>query len=509
VRTYSVAYHVYSRLFRNKAGVLDAPDGTTEPDLVEKYELSNDGTQLVLHLRKNAVWDERPPTSGRALSADDVRVSWEKFSTEHPSRVELSYAASKSSAVESLSVPDQNTVVFKLAFPFGALLTLLASPTHFYILPKEAEGGFDPRGAARGTGPWRLIDWAPSVSLTYERNNRWHFPGRPFIDRAEYPILSDYSQQLAQFRAGRIYSDFLRQEDVLATKRDLPELLLYSGYFTRASTSLLAFGFSDSERLFRDERVRQAASMAFDRETFLDVFSNSQPFTDAGLPVEKRYHSHLHAGEPQWLDPFGKELGEGSKYFKTDIAEAKKLLAAAGFPNGLDTDGRFAAGTAYGTSYPLEVEATLPMLTEAGFRAKPTPEDYNSIFLPQLLFSQGNHTGIGLLRTATLPDAGEFYFSVYHPEGTRARVPRGLDTRLEQLINSLRKEVDGDKRTSLNEEIQRHLAVKMWALPWPGGIARTFNLAWPAVGNVGVFTGNFPSEVLPNLWIDQTKLQKT
>jgi ABC-type transport system substrate-binding protein len=101
VRTYSVAYHVYSRLFRNKAGVLSAPAGTTEPDLVEKYELSGDGTQLTLHLRKNAYWDDRAPTSGRVLSSEDVRTSWEKFSTEHPSRVELSYAASKASAIES------------------------------------------------------------------------------------------------------------------------------------------------------------------------------------------------------------------------------------------------------------------------------------------------------------------------------------------------------------------------------------------------------------------------
>jgi ABC-type transport system substrate-binding protein len=509
VRTYSVAYHVYSRLFRNKLGVLSVPDGSTEPELVERYELSGDGTQLTLRLRKNVSWDERAPTNGRLLSSEDVRQTWVKFSAEHPSRADLSYSASKYSPIESLTTPDANTVVLKLAFPFGALITILASPSRFWILPKEAEGGFDPRGTARGTGPWRLTDWRPSASLTYEKNAKWHIEGRPFMDRLEYPILTDYSQQLAQFRAARIYSAVVRQEDILGTKADLPQLLLYQSDILRASTGLIAFGFADNERLFRDERVRQAASLAFDRETFLEVFSNSKPFENAGLPVEERYHSHLHAGEPLWLNPFGKDLGEGAKYFKHDVAEAKKLLAAAGYSAGLDTQGRYAAGTAYGAAYPTEVEATLPMLNEAGFRARPTPEDYNSIYLPQVLFSQGDHTGIGMTRTAPLPDAGEFFFSVYHPEGTRARVRKGMDTRLEQMIDSLRKEVDSAKRANLNKDIQRHLAVKMWAIPWPGGIARGFNLAWPWVGNIGVFTGNHPSEVLVNLWIDQSKLTRS
>jgi ABC-type transport system substrate-binding protein len=327
----------------------------------------------------------------------------------------------------------------------------------------------------------------------------------------EYPILTDYSQQLAQFRAKRIYAgvNVVQQEDILPTKNDLPELLLYQSEITRASTGLMAFGFADEELLFRDERVRQAAAMAFDRETFLETFANVQEFEDAGLEVETRYHSHLHAGEPLWLDPFGEELGEGAKYFRYDAAEAKNLLAAAGFPDGLDTQGRFAAGTAYGAAYPREVEATLAMLNDAGFRANPTPEDYQSIYLPSVLFSQGDHTGMGFTRTAPLPDAGEFFFSVYHPDGTRARVRRGMDAELEQMIDSLRKELDADERNSLTHQIQRHLAVKNWAIPWTPGVTKAFNLAWPWVGNIGVYNGNWPSEVLVNLWIDQSKLDQS
>jgi hypothetical protein len=81
-----------------------------------------------------------------------------------------------------------------------------------------------------------------------------------------------------------------------------------------------------------------------------------------------------------------------------------------------------------------------------------------------------------------------------------------MDAELEQMIDSLRKELDADERNSLTHQIQRHLAVKNWAIPWTPGVTNAFNLAWPWVGNIGVYNGNWPSEVLVNLWIDQSKL---
>ena len=78
--------------------------------------------------------------------------------------------------------------------------------------------------------------------------------------------------------------------------------------------------------------------MAMDRDLYLDTFGNVEKFKAGGLPTST---TCWNAALPQtafkgwWLDPKGKDFGANAKYFKHDIAEAKKLMAAAGFANGL------------------------------------------------------------------------------------------------------------------------------------------------------------------------------
>lgn len=507
--TLNAVGHFYSRLFKQKPGILKPSDGSVEPDLVDKYELTSDGLQLSIHLRKEATWDSRSPTNGRALDAQDVRASWDNFAATHPSRTELSYAASKSSPIDTVTVTDSSTLVFKLAFPFGALLTMLASGSHLWILPKEAGAGYDPRGDERGTGPWRLVEWRPSSSLTFEKNAAWYLKGRPFMDRVEYPIIPEYATQLAQFRAGRIATGVVRQEDLLSTKRDLPSLLLTQLNIVRASTGLLYFGFADSEKTFRDDRVRQAFSLAIDRQAFTDFFFPGKDFTAAGLPIDERFHSHLHAGEPLWSDPTGKDLGDGAQYFGHDVAKAKQLLAAAGFTNGLDSEAKYAAGSVYGTTYPQQVEVTLPMLAEAGIRGKATAQDYNTEYTVKTVFAKGDHTGFAMGPLASYPDPGEFLFGTYHPDGTRSKLRPGQDPELQQRIETIRREIDANKRASLIKDAQKYMAVKMWAIPWPPGVTGTYALSWPWLQNYNVFkvdtSWGSPTETLVNLWIDPSK----
>ena len=142
----------YPFLVRNK--MVKSPSaytGEVEPDAAESFEVSSDGLQYTFKIRA-AKLDPRPPTNGRTVDAQDVKYSWDTFAAKSSSRTILSYAADKTAPIESVSTPDNRTVVMKLAFPYAPLLQMLAYYRHLPIMPKESDGGFDVRGDMRGSG---------------------------------------------------------------------------------------------------------------------------------------------------------------------------------------------------------------------------------------------------------------------------------------------------------------------------------------------------------------------
>jgi peptide/nickel transport system substrate-binding protein len=143
-----VSVFTYPRLLKYTlvpAGKLN--DGSmVEGDLMESYEVSPDKLTLTFKMRQGLKWDPKAPTGGRVIDAQDVLFSWKKFGTVNASAVNLVYDAQKAptAAVESVTSPDDKTIVMKLRQPDGALLTLLAGWDQLYIMPREADGGFDP-----------------------------------------------------------------------------------------------------------------------------------------------------------------------------------------------------------------------------------------------------------------------------------------------------------------------------------------------------------------------------
>jgi len=75
-----------------------------------------------------------------------------------------------------------------------------------------------------------------------------------------------------------------------------------------------------------------------DRNAWIDAFYNVSNFQKDGLPVDTRWNSALPSDfVDMWLDPQGKEFGPNAMYYQHNLEEAKKLMAAAGLANGLDT----------------------------------------------------------------------------------------------------------------------------------------------------------------------------
>jgi peptide/nickel transport system substrate-binding protein len=145
--TSTIAYYAYPRMRKWKtAKYPDFANGETEGEIGETYELSNDSLQLTFKLRQGMKWDARAPTNGRVIDAQDVLFSWEKFSTVNTLSADFS-------SVESVRAPDDRTIVVRTKAPDASIVQLFTAATLFYVLPREADGRFDPKGEVRGHGP--------------------------------------------------------------------------------------------------------------------------------------------------------------------------------------------------------------------------------------------------------------------------------------------------------------------------------------------------------------------
>src|SRR5205807_8092660 len=196
-----------------------------------------------------------------------------------------------------------------------------------------------------------------------------------YVDQVNYPIVPEYATGLAQFRTGSIHSYAVKQEDILLTKQDLPALNLYATGVAGGGNRTV---FGQKTPAFRDGRVRQAMSMSWDRDLWIAVQSNVDKFQAAGLQIETRWNTALPATDDVydwWLDPKGKEFGENAKYLKMDIAEAKKLMAAAGYANGLDIVNVIATGAGYDANWNAN-DILNGFAKEVGFRFTNVVKDY-------------------------------------------------------------------------------------------------------------------------------------
>jgi ABC-type transport system substrate-binding protein len=392
----------------------------------------------------------------------------------------------------------------KLKFPYVPLIATLARALNIQIMPRESDGGFDPKGEARGAGPWMVSNYQASSIIEFRRNPDWYVKGRPFLDGWSAPIVPEYATQLAQFRAGNIWSGVVRQEDVLQVKQDIPQLNMFKGDYGIGTPSIF-FGFQGQ---FKDARIRQALSMAIDRQLLAETQSDSAKFQAAGLPSTIRLNNFIGAGwEGYWLEPDGKEMGEAAKYFKLDLAEARKLLNAAGVTGKLSTKLSY-PHNGYGAVYQQAVQLLHGIIQESElFDVRLNPLDYQSDYIPNVHFGGsaiGAWDGIAVTPAAQGDDPGHQLLAQYHSGGNASRQPKGEDPKLDQMIDAQIRETDVDKRIQLIKDVQRYMVTTMVAIPFHYQAAG-FTLSWPWVGNGGAVRGGNvpPTESLPYLWFDK------
>jgi ABC-type transport system substrate-binding protein len=392
-------------------------------------------------------------------------------------------------------------------------------------MPRESEKDFDPRNVVRGHGPWRLEEYIPSVRFIYTKNPDYYNTGKPYPDRLEKPIMTEYSTRLAQFKSGNIYTDVATPTDQIQTKKDAPAVLMQEiGTWSASIWNGLSFGYEGNSP-FKDTRVRQAVSMLVDRMGYLDVLDNRDMFVKEGIPAATAINSIVAPGwADYWLDPTDeKKFGANAKYLALNLAEAKKLLAAAGYANGFDYD-MFFSQDLYGATYIKSAELFSAMLLEGGLKGqmRGLPYEqfkntyYEAYFGPSYTSGKTHgFNGIVHLANPAVATCASHLFTFAHKDGGRfhgftpdGNNPQNGDPKVNQAIENIRGEFDRDKQVGLVHDLIRYFTGQAYYIPRPGWV-KGYTVTWPALADYTTYLRP-PSDSQwsgRNIyhWIDDTK----
>ena len=303
------------------AGLVDYDEkGNVVPDLAERWEALEDGKAYRFFLRRGLTFHDGTP-----LEAADIKRSIERalapttpnpvLSFFDPLEGATEFHAKKADEVRGVVVESPHVIVLRLVKPDATFLAVLALPT---LRPVCKSGGrtYDDQfqRAACGAGPFKLGEWAPGRAMKVRRFDGWYEPGKPWLDAVECTLDVSRLTQRMMIERGEIEGIFNEFERPGAIHfRTHPE---WSKTFFEAPSPDVYGEFMNVQMApFDDVRVRRAVSYAVDRPNLARYYDGWTKPQNHVIPVGVPGH-----------DP---SFAHGQRY---DLAEARRLMAAAGYP---------------------------------------------------------------------------------------------------------------------------------------------------------------------------------
>jgi peptide/nickel transport system substrate-binding protein len=459
-KTHVVTSFTHNRLLRYKAGPAVRPGSfVIEGDLAESWQQPND-TTYVFTLRKGVRFQAKAPVNGREVTAEDVRYTYERLLNEKGTNTSMYRSIAKIDAV------DRHTVRFTLKEPFAWFLDMVASPMAGAIIARECVekfGDLKKAEAVVGTGPWILESYKPNVSMTLVRNPNYFVAGLPYIDRVEMFVDEDNASRMAAFLGGKYdlgwefpgainRTDWLQIKDRLRQTRPTLKIAEF------ASNVVNDISMRTDQKPFNDVRVRQAMCMAIDRKEIIDSVLEGVGVVNGPLP----------AALSDWALPIN-ELGEGAKNYAHNPGEAKRLLAAAGYPNGFPASLCF---NSYGSTVLVDtVQLVIKHLKAVGIDAKLDQREYGAY---QATCRVGKYDSMGFGPLTPFLEPDNFLFGQYYTGEPRNR-SHVADPALDDLLVRQRRTMDLKRRKEAINDTQRHLAKQQYYVHAPGG---TYVAVW-------------------------------
>jgi ABC-type transport system substrate-binding protein len=234
------------------------------------------------------------------------------------------------------------------------------------------------------------------------------------------------------------------------------------------------------ERPWKDPRVRIAIRRSINFKGIGEVLSAQKELQAAGIPIEVLTETHVNRHPGFWLNPEKGELGELSGNYLYDVAEAKKLLTAAGYTAPVDLS--FYVEAVQG-AIPQNNTLLIDSLKGSGnFNLRVDVSTNNREFRDRRSFLQAD----GLVaETTNQNEIDQILYREYHTKGNEGRSEQPYPTaEIDALILKQRAARDVNERWTILKDIQRVLAGHMPLIPGQDDFT-SLGFRWPWVHNIG------------------------
>ncbi len=259
---------------------LVVPDLATlepRPGVAERWEISADGLKYVFHLRAGATWSDGAPVTAQDFEYGARRMLAPRFASAHPEnnlffvKGARDYQAGRSSTWATVGVraKDERTLEIELARPAPFFLSALYL---YFPVPKavvEKFAAMDERvnnwiraGNLVGNGPFRLKTWRQNQGVVLERNPRYWDAERVRLKEIHFLPIENASTEENAFRTGQLH---------LTSTVPLSKIEVYAREHPAAlqdvdDRGIYFYSLNVAKPPLDDRRVRQALSLAVDRE---------------------------------------------------------------------------------------------------------------------------------------------------------------------------------------------------------------------------------------------------
>lgn len=308
----------------------DPQDSHAVPGVAASWEATPDLKTWTFHLRPDAKWSNGDPVTAHDFAYAYQRMLTPSFASEYAYmlfclRGAEDFIGGKSTdfATVGVQVIDDLTLQLDLAYPVPYFPNLIAHaswyPVHRATIEKfgpMAQRGtrWTRPGNLVGNGPFNLTDWKPNQVIRVTKSpTYWDAANVRLHEIDFYPIESSASEEAA-FRSGQLHVTTGIPIDKIAVYKNSPELRPFLDQTTQLATYF--YRFNIRKKPLDDVRVRRALSLAIDREQIV-----SKVTLGGQLPARA-------------LTPPNTAGYTAGDLLHGDIAEARRLLAEAGYPDG-------------------------------------------------------------------------------------------------------------------------------------------------------------------------------
>ena len=436
VNDFRILVNLYDGLVQFQDGSLDV-----EPALAESWEISDDGTVYTFNLREDVSFHDGTPFNAEAVKFNFDRMLNEDHPYYDTGPFPLSFYFG---SIQETRVVDEYTVQLVLDAPFAPLISNLAYPTGLLVSPAAVrEHGADYGRNPVGTGPYQFVEWESNTQVTVTKNEDY-WDGAPDMERIVFRPITDGNTRVNEMLSGGLDLMVEVPPDSVATFEGNNDFTVYEQPGPHVWFLILNL----REGPFTDQRVRQAANYAIDKQALVEnVLQDTATVADSPIApaFDWAYNEDL---EPYPYDP----------------DRARELISEAGAEGAELTFYVTEGGSGMldpvpmGTAIQADLEAvglnvTIETYEWNTFLGRVNPGLEGKADMAEMAWMTNDPDTLPFLtlRTAAFPEDGGFNSGYYsNPE-------------VDRLLEQARVSTDRDERARLYREVQ---AIVYEDAPW-------------------------------------------